>query len=98
MRMSSLQTLSLPTREIAPPWKVATTETLQPLRLGSLSVTFAFGGSGPERCTALLPSTTVTRVTGTVRPFVIISAATGRGLVGSVATLGPFCGVAGAIG
>jgi len=48
---------------------------MQPLRLGSLSVTFAFGGSGPERFTARLPSMIVTCVTGKARPFMIISAA-----------------------
>jgi len=71
---------------------------MQPLRLGRLSVTFAFGGSSPERFTTLLPSMTVTRVTGKVRPFMIISAAAGWAWLGWGAAAGALDGAAGAVG
>jgi hypothetical protein len=55
------------------PGKLATTETRQPLILGSLRVTLVLDASGPERATATVPTSTATAVAETARPFTTIS-------------------------
>jgi hypothetical protein len=75
----ALQTSNLPyLREEYPPGKLATTETRQPVELGSFRVTLALGASGPERFTTFAPTRTARAVAGTARPFTMVSVAAGR--------------------
>src|SRR5215210_7805965 len=76
-----LQMLTLPDlRDEYHPGKLATTETRQPIELGSFRMTLAFGASGPERVTTFAPTRTATAVAGTARPFTIVSGVAERGV------------------
>src|SRR3982751_321489 len=70
----ALQMLTWPDlRDEYQPGKLATTETRQAFTRGSFRVTLAFGASAPERVTTFAPTRTATAVTGTARPFTIVS-------------------------
>jgi hypothetical protein len=74
-----LQMLTLPDlRDEYHLGKLATTETRQPIELGSLRVTLALGASGPERLTTFAPTRTARAVAGTARPFTMVSVAAER--------------------
>src|SRR4051794_21826296 len=77
----ALQMLTWPDlRDAYHPGKLATTETRQPIELGSFRVTLAFGASGPERVTTFAPTRTATAVAGIARPFTIVSVVAERGV------------------
>src|SRR3954454_15744196 len=77
----TLQMLTWPDlRDEYQPGKLATTETRQAFTRGSFRVTLAFGASAPERVTTFAPTRTATAVTGTARPFTIVSIVAERGV------------------
>src|SRR3954463_15861130 len=68
--------------EVDPPSKVAATVTRQPFVLGTLTVAFARGASGPAWLIVFSSDVTVMLLAGVSDPFTIVTAAIGRGCGG----------------
>src|SRR3954467_13450817 len=68
--------------EVDPPSNVAATVTRQPFVLGTLTVAFARGASGPAWLIVFSSDVTLLLLAGVSDPFTIVTAATGRGCGG----------------